>query len=540
MAKEYQVIGKYKILAIVARGGMGIVYRAYHPTLRRQVIIKKLTIRGNKAVLDRFKREAQLLLELQNQYIVHMFDYFTEGSSHYIVLEYVDGMSLDKLLQKRKTLSVEVALLIVRDACRALHYAHGREIVHRDIKPGNILMSKAGDIKLADFGISARKSTTAADDTTVEKSHSDLTQAGVTLGTPAYMPPEQLNDSKNVDARADIYAMGIMLYEMVTGLKPYPGNMAPETILQIQKGKYTAPEKINELIPASVCRLIKKMMRPKPNRRYQNVSQIQKKIERYLGQYDTSVIKETLRNMITKNEKYQEPEYSIRHKLLKKLTPWLCIIGVLLLGGVYSWNKGFIHRYVLRSWFTPVTISMRMPQSATADSDLPMRAFFFSSDDDAIPEIENTRRVFQKSEKNILSEKKQSNVYSIKPVYLRPGNYRIKVATGSYLWWESMKVGTEAVSEELNFLAFESRDLKIHAKARSSLTNKTLDTIVAFDVFLSDWIPLSEIDKYTLKTGKIYRIRARADGYKTEVFSLRIEWYQDTLYISTLLTPNEN
>jgi len=539
MAETPQVIGKYKILGVVAKGGMGIVYRAYHPTLRRQVIIKKLTIRGNKAVLDRFKREAQLLLELQNQYIVHMFDYFTEGTSHYIVLEYVDGMALDKLLQKRKKLSVEVSLLIVRDACRALQYAHGRDIVHRDIKPGNILMSKSGDVKLADFGISARKNPTDLDsDKTMDAGGSDLTQAGVTLGTPAYMPPEQFNDSKNVDSRADIYAMGIMLYEMLTGVKPYPGNMAPETILQIQKGKFIAPEKLNEEIPSAVCKLVKKMMNAKQQRRYQNVSQILKKIDAYLARYDLSIIRENLRMMLAKNDTYEEPVYMERHYILRKAAPW--IGGAVFLGGVflYCWNTGLVYRYVLRPWYTPVIISMQMPDSASADSDLPMRAFFFSSEDDSIPEIDNTRRVFYKSE-NIITKNK-INLYTIKPVYLKPGNYRVKVATGPYLWWESIVVGKESVNEQLNFLASESRNLNIYATARDSINGKNLNSITKFEILLNDWTLLSKVDKTALKTGTVYKIRARANGYKIETFSLRIEWYQDSLYIATLLTPIDN
>jgi serine/threonine-protein kinase len=539
MAEAPQVIGKYKILGVVAKGGMGIVYRAYHPTLRRQVIIKKLTIHGNKAVLDRFKREAQLLLELQNQYIVHMFDYFTEGSSHYIVLEYVDGMALDKLLQKRKQLSVEVSLLIVRDACRALQYAHGRGIVHRDIKPGNILMSKSGDVKLADFGISARKNATNFDtEKTIDAGGEDLTQAGVTLGTPAYMPPEQFNDSKNVDLRADIYAMGIMLYEMLTGVKPYPGNMAPETILQIQKGKFVAPEKRNESIPPAICRLVKKMMNAKQERRYQNVSQILKKIDTYLARYDLSIIRENLRTMLAKNDTYKEPLYVQRHNILRKATPWICGAVILGCASVYCWNVGLVYKYILKPWFTPVIISMQMPESASADSDLPMRAFFFSSEDDSIPEIDNTRRVFYKSENT--TETKKKNLYTIKPVYLKPGNYRVKVATGPYLWWESLVVGKKTVTEQLNFLASESRNLNIYANARDSITGKNLESITQFEVLLADWTPLSKVDKSTLKTGKVYQIRAHADGYNIEVFGLRIEWYQDSLYISTLLTPKNN
>ena len=135
-------IGKYKILGLVAKGGMGAVYKAVHPSLKRLVILKKLTIRNNKIVRERFKREAQILLDMQSPYIVHLFDYFVEGSSHYIVEEFVEGLSLAQVLEKQVALGTELALLIFQDACLALKFAHVRGIVHRDIKPGNILISK--------------------------------------------------------------------------------------------------------------------------------------------------------------------------------------------------------------------------------------------------------------------------------------------------------------------------------------------------------------------------------------------------------------
>jgi serine/threonine-protein kinase len=105
MTELPEKIGKYKVLSLIARGGMGAVYKAVHPTLKREVVIKKLTLRGNASVRERFKREAKILLDLKNDHIVHMYDYFTEGSSHYIVLEFVDGMSLDVLLKKKKIFS---------------------------------------------------------------------------------------------------------------------------------------------------------------------------------------------------------------------------------------------------------------------------------------------------------------------------------------------------------------------------------------------------------------------------------------------------
>ena len=215
-----EIIGKYKIMGLVAKGGMGAVYKAVHPSLKRLVILKKLTIRNNATVKERFKREAQILLDMQSPYIVHLFDYFVEGSSHYIVEEYVDGLSLAQLLEKQVSLGVELSLLVFLDACLALKFAHARGIVHRDIKPGNILISKRAEVKLADFGIASSESgdvlPLSNSSGEVTNLDNNLTQSGVTLGTPAYMSPEQITDSRSVDKRADIYSMGVMLYEMLT------------------------------------------------------------------------------------------------------------------------------------------------------------------------------------------------------------------------------------------------------------------------------------------------------------------------------------
>ena len=242
-----ELIGKYKISGKIAQGGMGVVYKAVHPSLKRDVVIKKMTMRTNSMAKERFKKEAQILLDMQSPYIVHLFDYFTEGPYRYMVEEFVDGLALDKLIKKQTVIEPTVALLILLDSCYALKFAHSKGIVHRDIKPGNILISRRAEVKLADFGI-------ASD----ENEDSDKTQTGVTLGTPAYMPPEQFENSSAVDNRADIYALGVMLYEMVTGTKPYPSEFTQEKRALIKSGKNTPPRKSDKRVPPEVCRIKKK------------------------------------------------------------------------------------------------------------------------------------------------------------------------------------------------------------------------------------------------------------------------------------------
>ena len=150
------MIGKYKIAGVIAKGGMGVVYKAIHPSLKRYVVIKKMTSRGNSLNAERFKKEAQILMDMHSPYIVQLFDYFTEAGSRYMVEELVDGIALDKLNKKQTVLTPPVAMLILQDSCLALKHAHSKNIIHRDIKPENIFINEFGDFKLGDFGI-ARK-----------------------------------------------------------------------------------------------------------------------------------------------------------------------------------------------------------------------------------------------------------------------------------------------------------------------------------------------------------------------------------------------
>src|SRR4030042_5175234 len=150
-------VGKYFVTERIARGGMGEILKAKHPTYNRGVNLKRLGVSGKEVVIERFKREAQLQIDFRNDNIVQVFDHFKEGLSYYIVMEYVDGISLDALIEKNRYLPNEIALLIFYQIARALKYAHDKDVIHRDIKPANVLISKEGIVKLTDFGIATSK-----------------------------------------------------------------------------------------------------------------------------------------------------------------------------------------------------------------------------------------------------------------------------------------------------------------------------------------------------------------------------------------------
>ncbi|MFW6292805.1 MAG: serine/threonine protein kinase, partial [Spirochaetota bacterium] len=142
MARLPDQIGKYDVVERIGKGGMGMVYKARHPTLDRYVILKKLSISGDAAMRERFRREAEIMIDFRTDYVVDVYDHFKQGSNDYIVLEYVEGVALNDLLENERYLDNDLALLVARDCFRGLDYVHGKGVVHRDVKPGNVLISR--------------------------------------------------------------------------------------------------------------------------------------------------------------------------------------------------------------------------------------------------------------------------------------------------------------------------------------------------------------------------------------------------------------
>lgn len=529
------MIGKYKILGVIAHGGMGVVYKAEHPSLKRFVVIKKMTARGNNSNAERFKREAQILLDLQSPYIVHLFDYFTEGGYRYMVEELVDGLALDKLITRETVLPPELALLVVQDACYALKCAHTKGIIHRDIKPGNILISKRAEIKLADFGIAGEKEK--------ESTGPSLTQSGIALGTPAYMPPEQYENSSRVDQRADIYALGVMLYEMLTGTKPFPGTLSMETLNRIRKGKYIPPRKIDKTIPPAACRLVKKLMQPNPRRRFQSVEPVIKIVQRYLKHYDIHEIRVQLAKAVISSKAVAFPEFIPKDLTRRKIQHAVSAIAAGAAACAVLWYTGSIHRTLLRGLFTPVDVQMQMPASALEGSDLPVRAFFFENDGNNIPEIAGSRRIFTELKEKpagsaVLSRAAAKvQTYTIKTVFLKPGDYRIKVVAGPYVWWKSFTVKKEGRLIQCDFLKGARRPLTVKPHAYDAETGDDITSITAFSVLYNgSWHPLTDMGNNIMFSGTVWKIKASCPGYNDELFSLLLDWYQDELFISANLT----
>ncbi len=328
-----KMIDKYKIVSVVGEGGMGKVYKAIHPTLHKHIIIKRLQISSAKTLSERFKREASVMMGFRHENIVSVYDHFKHGSSYYIAMEFIDGISLEDLIEKKKRIPPLAAALIFREICKGLQYAHHKGVIHRDIKPDNVLISKNGDVKLFDFGIAMVEA----------EAEKELTKTGVVMGTPSYMSPEQIKDAKHVDKRTDIYSMGIMLYQMITGKKPYPGGFSAETIHKITKGIYVKPTRLVPKIPRVFKKVIRKTMHHKMSKRYGDLEHIINLFSRFLSKYKTpSEINQAIKTFLYEPTGKESAFEKIPRTKGRALTIRLAIVGlvlVVLVGGFILVNS---------------------------------------------------------------------------------------------------------------------------------------------------------------------------------------------------------
>ena len=243
-------VGKYKIIDRLGRGGMSILYKAEHPSLGTPVVLKKLTLKGDPAYRERFRREATLMMKLRHENVVGVYDHFKEGSGHYLVMEYVDGRPLSELLAREGALPHQEAAWLAGRIAVALAHIHSQGIVHRDLKPSNVLLGRDGTVKLGDFGIAF---TPGGGD--------DITSEGTALGTPTFMAPEQLEDARQADERSDMWSFGVCLFELLTGRKFVTGA-GPAAIREALPGAVrNIPFRLPPKLPGNLRRLLRRTIR---------------------------------------------------------------------------------------------------------------------------------------------------------------------------------------------------------------------------------------------------------------------------------------
>ena len=263
-------LGKYEIRRELGRGAMGIVYEGFDPFIERTVAIKsiqKSMIDKSEAeeILSRFRLEAQAAGRLTHPNIVSVYEYGEDGEVAFIAMEFIAGTELKEHFDRATRFKINDSIIIMSQLLDALEYSHSRGVVHRDIKPSNILITKDGQVKIADFGIAKIES-------------SELTQIGTVLGTPSYMSPEQFM-GLNADRRSDIYSAGVILYQFLTGERPFTGSSMAVIMHKVLNQAPDLRSKLNPDLPEALCKVVEKAMAKRPEDRFQTAAEFMKDLK---------------------------------------------------------------------------------------------------------------------------------------------------------------------------------------------------------------------------------------------------------------------
>lgn len=267
-----QILDKYELLEEVGQGGMAVVYRGMDRSLRREVAVKVLHrhLASHKEARDRFEREAHAVAKLRHENILEIFDFSqTSSSESYIVTEFIDGQTLRQFITDHRIQYPEIGALIVAQVCKALHHAHGIGILHRDVKPENIMVRRDGVVKLMDFGIAQM----------VDLQR--MTVTGQLLGSPAYMSPEHV-EGRPLDFRTDVFSVGILLYQLVTGELPFNGRNPHEILKRIAECRFRPAQHENPLVGKELDRIISRALARLPDDRYADISEMLRALTDYL------------------------------------------------------------------------------------------------------------------------------------------------------------------------------------------------------------------------------------------------------------------
>jgi serine/threonine protein kinase len=269
------VLGEYTVVDKIGSGGMGDVFKAQHRRMERIVALKVLSKQATSSqeAVERFHREVRAAAKLMHTNIVTALDAGEQAGIHYLVMEYVEGQSLSRLVKERGQLSLEDAIDYIAQVARGLEYAHSKDVIHRDIKPGNLLVDQNGTVKILDMGLALMSS-----DPGMQQGER-LTSSNQALGTCDYMAPEQAEDTRQVDHRADIYSLGCTLYQLLTGKAPYIRDSLIKVLLAHRESAIPSLCEARPDVPSELDAMFQKMMAKSPEDRHQTMTEVVAHIE---------------------------------------------------------------------------------------------------------------------------------------------------------------------------------------------------------------------------------------------------------------------
>ncbi|MFH1688136.1 MAG: serine/threonine-protein kinase [bacterium] len=263
---QLKSLGRYQVTGVLGKGAMGKVYRGLDPAINRPVALKTIRLdfvndpEEEAELKERLHREAQAAGKLSHTNIVTIYDVGSEGQLQYIAMEYLEGETLEDMIKRKVQFNYRILAQIIMQICSALQYAHDRQIVHRDIKPANIMILKDYQTKVMDFGIAR------------VESHS-MTKTGIAMGTPNYISPEQLR-GQTIDNRADIFSLGVVIYELLLGKRPFRGENITSLIYSVLNHQPDKPSNVNPQVPLLFDHIVEKALQKEPKNRYQKASEL--------------------------------------------------------------------------------------------------------------------------------------------------------------------------------------------------------------------------------------------------------------------------
>lgn len=547
MAKAPSKIGKYPILSEIGQGGMGAVYIAEHPTLNRKVVIKRLILTGSTDFEERFRREAQIMMDFRNENIVQVYDHFKERNAYHIVMEYVDGTTLENLIREKRFLENDAAMLIFREICNALQYAHDKQVIHRDIKPANILISREGIVKLVDFGVS----------TSLQDEGDDgLTKAGMTIGTPSYLAPEQIANAKRKDRRADIYSMGVLLYEMVVGKKPFPGSLNAETIRLIEKGKYILPRKINPKISSLIQSVIRKAMHHRVRKRYEEAGDIAKKFSRKLKVFsDTNAIRYGIKAYMEDSEKFDAILRQKKGKRWKWKLAWLGLFLLMLLpvlgaGGFWGYQQGYHYEYIYPDQFGALQIHVKARKDWKKSNKPFIKSTLFAEKKKGLNSVSGFQPVFRENPSR--STRSYFQLESNR-IYLPTGNYRIKFQIENEQFQQNFYLAPrklqQLAGDKSHTLQFSTEKkhpnlpLKAAFRVEDLASGASITELVKISIsYKNRWMSWQEFQEDPKRvadfvSGERYYFRFDSDGYYRKKYTATVRPEQTRLDLTVKMIP---